>query len=92
MSNPATLQEKYDDALETIKLLEQQLRRQDAAFERRIIELLEANSRFEQRGRMAEKFCRLLERSVLANVLRQTTLDSAIILVSEYRKDFPRGD
>ena len=57
----------------------------------RINELIEANNRFEQRGRMAERFARLLEQSILSGAFRPSvSLDMLTSLLVDYRKDFPR--
>lgn len=58
--------------------------------EKRVQELLDANTRFEQRGRCAERLCRMLERIVLTADIGPTLRDMSIITIKEYRKDNPK--
>jgi hypothetical protein len=57
----------------------------------RIRELLEANNRFEQRGRMAERVVKFLESCLLDGNFGPTRESMARHLILEYRKDFPRS-
>ena len=57
----------------------------------RVDELLEANNRFEQRGRMAERTIRFLEGVLLDGTLGPTREQMARHLILEYRKDFPKS-
>lgn len=56
----------------------------------RVLELLQANNRFEQRGRMAERLVRFLESTLLDGNFGPTREAMARHLILEYRKDFPR--
>jgi hypothetical protein len=61
--------------------------------EERVKELLEANNRFEQRGRMAERMARFLENLLLdQHGLKETRRNMALSLLAQYRKEFPRAD
>lgn len=58
--------------------------------EKRIDELLDANNRFEQRGRMAERLTRFLESCLLDGNFGSTREHMARHLILEYRKDNPK--
>jgi hypothetical protein len=61
--------------------------------EERVKELLEANNRFEQRGRMAEAFARRMEELLISgSIVGNTRYEMCRVLVERYRKEFPRAD
>lgn len=60
------------------------------AHAKRVSELLEANNRFEQNGRLAKRFAVFVSAVILDNTLGPTRREMGTILVKEYRKDNPR--